>query len=157
MTRCVKMCSVTWLPFSVNKHFPIYGVVDNFKYCTIYKQIKIYIILSISKHFTNRTLRPASLHIIINIFWGIWIMTWRKYLNCYTDYKAVPHISSRNGIYSIHSNSKRIQWTKHNKQNMKISNRSNLIHVNKIKISLKIILFWCNWKKCTKKMLKKQG
>lgn len=157
MTRCVKICSVTWLPFSVNKHFPIYTVIDHLKYRTIYKQIKKYIILCISKHLINRTLRPASLYIIINNFWGIWIMTWRKYLNYSTDYKAVPHVSSRNRTYSIHSNSKRIQWTKHNKQNIKICKRSDLIHVNNIKMSVNIILFGCNWKKCIKKMLRKQG
>lgn len=83
-------------------------------------------------------------------------MTLRKYLNYSTDYKAVPHVSSRNRTYSIHLNSKRIQWTKHNKT-IKYVKRSDLIPVKKIKISMKIILFRCNWKKCIKIMLKKPG
>lgn len=127
MTRCAQIWSVTWLPFSVYEHFPIYTIMDHFKYRTIYKQIKKYIILCISKHLINRTLGPVSLYIIINNFWGIWIMTWRKYLNYSTDYKAVPHVSSRSRTYSIHSNSKKIQWTKQ-KQNIKICKRSDLIH-----------------------------
>lgn len=101
---------------------------------------------SISKHLINRTLRPASLHTIINNFWGIWVMTWRKYLNYSTDYQAVPHVSSRNRTYSIHSNSKRIQWTKHNKQNIKICKRSDLIHVNKIKYQWRSY-FWVQLEK----------
>lgn len=32
MPRCVKICSVTWQPFSINKHFPIYTETDHFKY-----------------------------------------------------------------------------------------------------------------------------
>lgn len=85
-------------------------------------------------------------------------MTWRKYLNHSTNYKAVPHVSSRNRACSIHSNSKQLQWTKHNNKTLKyVREESDLIHVSNIKISVKIILFGCNWKKCIKKLLKKQG
>lgn len=38
-----------------------------------------------------------------------------------------------------------------------VREESDLIHVSNIKISVKIILLGCNWKKCTKKLLKKQG
>lgn len=46
---------------------------------------------------------------------------------------------------------------KHNKQNIKVREESDLIHISNIKISVKIILFDCNWNKCIKKLLKKQG
>jgi len=38
-----------------------------------------------------------------------------------------------------------------------IKDESDLIYISNIKISVKIRLFGFNWKKCIKKLLKKQG
>lgn len=38
-----------------------------------------------------------------------------------------------------------------------VREESDLIHVSNTKISVKIIHFGCNWKKCIKKLLEKQG
>lgn len=84
-------------------------------------------------------------------------MTWRKYLSHSTDYNTVPRVSSRTRACSTHSNSKQLQWKKHNKQNIKVREESDLIHISNIEISVKIILSGCNWNKCIKKLLKKQG